>query len=280
MKKRKISISTIISILVFLVGLSLLLYPTISNYWNSFHQSRAIKEYTAKVAELDRSEYERILSSAKKYNENLIKNPIYTMSDSQKIDYESQLNVSGDGIMGYIDIPSINCSLPIYHGMDEAILQVAVGHIDWTSLPVGGKGTHCALSGHRGLPSAKLFTDLDRLVIGDIFQITVLDEILTYQVDQIVIVEPNDSTELEPQKDKDYCTLVTCTPYGINSHRLLIRGERTDNPKDTKTGIVASTAEKIEPIIIAPIIAAVILVILFIVILIRDRRERKKRKKS
>ena len=261
MKKKKRNWITPCLILILLVGLSLLLYPTVSDYWNSFHQSRAIASYAEDKA-------------AKKYNEALAKGDInYVLKDEQKEKYESLLNVSGTGVMGYIEIPSINCSLPIYHGTDEAALQIAVGHLEWTSLPTGGESTHCVLSGHRGLPSAKLFTDLDRLVEGDIFVLRVLDEVLTYEVDQILIVEPEETEDLQIEKGKDYCTLVTCTPYGINTHRLLVRGHRIENLEES--GIVRVTADaiQIQPLFVAPIVAIPMLLVLLIILLLPKKKK-------
>lgn len=224
MKKKGI-VSTIILILVFLSGLSLLLYPTLSDWWNSLHQSRTIARYAEAVANLDNDSYEALWTAAKDYNKSLVqKFNRFVLSDAEREEYESLLNISGNGIIGYIEIPTIGCSLPIYHGTDSAVLQIAVGHIEGSSLPVGGESTHCVLSGHRGLPSAKLFTNLNKLTEGDTFMLRVLDETLTYEVDQILIVEPEQVKALDIEADKDYCTLVTCTPYGINSHRLLVRG--------------------------------------------------------
>ena len=222
MKKKKGNFITILLVLILLAGLSLLLYPTVSDYWNSFHQTKAITAYAENVADLDQERYDEIWDAAKNYNASLIdRDSAYLLSDAQKKEYERLLDVSGLGIMGYIEIPGIDCSLPIYHGTEESVLQIAVGHLEWSSLPVGGTSTHCVLSGHRGLPSAKLFTNLDRLQTGDIFMLRVLDEILTYEVDQILIVEPQETGSLRIEEGKDYCTLVTCTPYGINTHRLL-----------------------------------------------------------
>ena len=274
MKKKKRNWITPFLILILLVGLSLLLYPTVSDYWNSFHQSRAIASYAEDVAKLDTVQYDDLWKAAKKYNEALAKGDInYVLKDEQKENYESLLNVSGTGVMGYIEIPSINCSLPIYHGTDEAALQIAVGHLEWTSLPTGGESTHCVLSGHRGLPSAKLFTDLDRLVEGDIFVLRVLDEVLTYEVDQILIVEPEETEDLQIEKGKDYCTLVTCTPYGINTHRLLVRGHRIENLEES--GIVRVTADaiQIEPLFVAPIVAIPMLLVLLIILLLRKKKK-------
>lgn len=266
--------STVILILVFLIGLSLLLYPTVSDHWNSYHQSQAIATYAQEVAELDEDRYNELWGVARAYNDSLAENPNpYVMTDEQKESYDKLLNVGGDGVMGYIEIPSIQCYLPIYHGTDEAVLQVAVGHLEWTSLPVGGEGSHCVLSGHRGLPSASLFTDLDELVVGDIFLLRVLDEMFTYEVDQILIVEPNDTQALMIEAGEDYCTLVTCTPYGINSHRLLVRGHRIENLSISKTVYVTADAMQIDPILVAPIIALPILLLLFVYLLIRYRKK-------
>ena len=185
-------LSTIMLILVFLTGLSLLLYPTVSDYWNSTHQSRAIANYAENVAHLDKARYQQLWQEAKDYNAALLERESgFVLPDAQRADYEQLLNVSGLGVMGHVEIPRIDCSLPIYHGTEESVLQIAVGHLEWSSLPVGGESTHCVISGHRGLPSAKLFTNLDQLEKGDIFLLRVLDEVLTYEVDQILIVEPH-----------------------------------------------------------------------------------------
>ena len=230
MRKKKGNYITILLVLILLVGLSLLLYPSVSDYWNSLHQTKAIATYAEEVANLNQDQYGEIWAAAESYNASLAdRDNAYLLSDAQKEEYERLLNVSGLGIMGYIEIPSIDCSLPIYHGTEESVLQIAVGHLEWSSLPVGGVSTHCVLSGHRGLPSAKLFTNLDKLQTGDIFMLRVLDNVLTYEVDQILIVEHQETGALRIEEGKDYCTLVTCTPYGINSHRLLVRGHRIEN---------------------------------------------------
>ena len=189
------------------------------------------------------------------------------MTEEEREKYDGLLNISDNGIIGHIEIPIINCSLPIYHGTDEAVLQIAVGHIEGTSLPVGGESTHCVLSGHRGLPSAKLFTDLDKLTEGDIFFIRVLDVILTYEVDRILIVEPYQIDSLEIEKEKDYCTLVTCTPYGINTHRLLVRGHRIENIEEAEIARVTADAIQIDPLLVAPIVAIPILIFLVILLM-------------
>lgn len=257
--------STVLLLVTLMIGISLLLYPTISDYWNSFHQSRAIAGYAEAVAEMDTVDYEKIWNDAVKYNKELqTRSNHWFLTEEQQEEYESMLNVSDNGIMGYIEIPSIKVSLPIYHGVDEGILQVAIGHIEGSSLPVGGKGSHCVISGHRGLPSAKLFTDLDQLAEGDIFMLRVLDETLTYEVDQILIVEPSDMSSLEFDEEKDYCTLVTCTPYGINSHRLLVRGHRVANLEESEEIRVTADAQQIDPVLITPALAGILLVLLLL----------------
>ena len=276
MKKKINNLITVFLVLILLAGLSLLLYPTFSDWWNSYHQTKAIASYVADVANLSNEDYEKIWKAATEYNASLSeRNSDYTLTEEQKKQYEQLLNVSGDGIMGYIEIPSINCSLPIYHGTQESVLQIAVGHIEWSSLPVGGASSHCVVSGHRGLPSAKLFTNLDELSKGDTFMLRVLDEVLTYEVDQILIVEPQDTGALQIEEGKDYCTLVTCTPYGINTHRLLVRGHRIDNIEEAKTIRVTADAIQIEPLLVAPVVATPILLLLIILLLL-PKQPRKK----
>ena len=268
-------LSTIVLVILLLIGLSLLLYPTVSDYWNSFHQTRAIATYAENVAALDNASYDAIWDAARQYNRNLCsRSNSFLLSEEQKAEYESLLDISGQGVMGYIEIPEIDVSLPIYHGTEDPVLQVAVGHLEWSSLPVGGESTHCVLSGHRGLHSAKLFTNLDKLREGDTFLLRVLDEILTYEVDQILIVEPQDTAALEIVEGQDYCTLVTCTPYGINTHRLLVRGHRIDNIEEVKTVRVTADAVQIEPMLVAPVVAIPMLLILLILLLLPRRRKK------
>lgn len=269
----------VLLIIVFLVGLSLLLYPTVSDYWNSLHQSSAIASYVEEIAEVNDDVYKEIWSSANAYNQKIAESGnIWTPDEEQLKEYEQQLSVSKTGIMGYIDIPAIDCRLPIYHGTDDAVLQVAVGHIEGSSLPVGGPNTHCVLSGHRGLPSAKLFTDLDKLSEGDIFMVQVLDETLTYEIKKVLIVKPYEVDALKIEEGKDLCTLVTCTPYGINSHRMLVQGSRIETEKEVQAARVTADAVQIEPLIIAPIVAAFFILILWILLLISIRgRKRAKR---
>ena len=266
-------LTTVVLSAVLMVGLGLVLYPSVSNYWNSIHQSRAIETYVAAVADMDEEEYETILNAAKEYNRELSETGVkWNLSEEEKKEYERQLNIEETGIMGYIDIPKIHVKLPIYHGTEEKTLETSIGHIEGTSLPVGGESSHCVLSGHRGLPSAKLFTDLDVLEEGDVFSMTVLNDTFSYEVDQIRIVEPADLTELRIFEGEDYCTLVTCTPYGINTHRLLVRGHRVDNP-DGDADVLAD-ALQIEPIYIVPFIAAFILLVLFVIMLVRTRKKK------
>ncbi len=276
MKKKTSNLITVILILILLVGLSLLLYPTASDYWNSFHQSRAIATYAEEVTNLDDDQYTELWESAKAYNTALAESETkYVLTEEEREEYESLLNISGTGIMGYVEIPGIACSLPIYHGTDDAALQIAAGHLEWTSLPTGGESTHCVISGHRGLPSAKLFTDLDRLEEGDVFMLCVLDEVLTYEVDQILIVEPQDTEALQIVQGEDYCTLVTCTPYGINTHRLLVRGHRIENIKEARATVVVADATQIEPLVVAPIVAIPMLLVLVIILLLPRQKTKK-----
>lgn len=271
----KKNLSSIILVLIFIIGLSLLLYPSFSDYWNSFHQSRAIASYAQTVTTIDDDQYEKMWAQAQEYNATLAKKQNrWVLSEEEYEEYEGLLNIGGTGIIGYIEIPNIKVSLPIYHGVDEAVLQIAVGHIEGSSLPVGGEGTHCVISGHRGLPSAKLFTNLDEMEEGDLFMLRVLDETLTYEVDQIRIVEPEDLSALEIEEGKDLCTLVTCTPYGINSHRLLVRGHRVENMESANSIRVTADAMQIDPVMVAPVIAVPILLILLIWLLVHYRKRR------
>lgn len=265
-KKSKDNFLTNELVFILIIGLSLLLYPTVSDYWNSFHQSEAVAGYVQKVQDMGQDKKDKMLADAKAYNQTLAKGvmPDLNLLNAEKSVYNKSLDVTGTGIMAYVDIPKINTALPIYHGTDDAILQVAVGHIPGTSLPVGGKGTHAVISGHRGLPSAKLFTDIDRLVDGDTFMIQVLDETLTYEVDQILTVLPDDVSALAIDPNQDYVTLVTCTPYGVNSHRLLVRGHRI--PNKIKNARVISEASRVEPLLVAPILAIFIFILLLLVI--------------
>lgn len=256
-------LTSIILYVVLIFGLCLLLYPTVADWWNSMHQSRAIASYVEAIEDMSGEELEALLEEARRYNRRLASSGIeFQLTEEQLAEYESILDVSGTGIMGYVRIPKINVSLPIYHGADEAVLQIAVGHIAGTSFPIGGENTHCVLSGHRGLPSARLFTDLDQILVGDVFTVTVLNETITYQVDQIRIVEPADVSELMIIPGEDHCTLVTCTPYGINTHRMLVRGIRIEDI-DEKV-MVDADAVQVHPYIVIP---AVVIPIVFLILL-------------
>ena len=277
MKKNKNRITTVLLALVFLAGLSLLLYPSVSDYWNSFHASRAVAAYAQEVADLNGAEYDALLEAARDYNARVAqRSNTFALTEAEAAEYQSLLNMDGTGIMGYIEIPNIKLSLPIYHGTEESVLQIAVGHLDWSALPVGGEGTHCVLSGHRGLPSAKLFTNLDQLREGDTFTLRVLDEVLCYEVDQIRIVEPQDTAALLPEPGQDLCTLVTCTPYGVNTHRLLVRGHRIETPDSADAIRVTSDAMQIEPILVAPAVGVPLVLLAVAILLLSDRRRRRK----
>ena len=283
-KEQKVNI---ILCLVILIGIGLLSYPTVSDWWNSFHQTRAVASYAAAVSQMKTEDYDRLFAEADDYNRKLAGTGMkWSMTDEEIQEYNNVLDISDNGIMGYIDIPRIRQTLPIYHGTDDAVLQVAIGHLAGTSLPVGGDSTHCVVSGHRGLPSARLFTDLDRLTVGDIWTMTVLNRTVTYEVDQIRIVEPEDLSELQIVQGRDYCTLLTCTPYGINSHRLLVRGHRIAN-LDGDANVTAD-AMQVDQTLVAIVVAIIILLILCVFLLItsskwyrqrRDRREMERRKK-
>lgn len=276
MKNKLINIFLILALVA---GLSLLLYPTVSDYWNSLHASQAVASYDQAVKSMDEGKYDELLQRAGQYNRDLfLRGTLFALTDEEREDYNSQLDIDGSGVMGYIEIPTIKVSLPIYHGTSDDVLQVAVGHLEWSSLPVGGESTHCVLSGHRGLPSAKLFTNLDQLTEGDLFVIRTLDEVLTYEVDRILIVLPSELQALAAEEGKDLCTLVTCTPYGINSHRLLVRGHRVETSLAQLSVRISADALVIDPYIVAPIVAAPMLLILLILMLVTTSPKHKKRK--
>ena len=275
MRKRKVI--TLILLGVFLAGLSLLLYPSVSSYWNSITQSRAIVDYDTIVKSLSPKDNTAYFDAADVFNQKIAADPDALYHADRFSTYSTTLDVTGTGIMGYITIPRIGVELPIYHGTDPSMLNHACGHIQGSSFPIAGKGTHAAISAHRGLPSAKLFTNLDQLEVGDTFTITVLDRVLTYEVDKISIVLPTETDELKIAEGKDYVTLMTCTPYGINTHRLLVRGRRVETPDQYKHLRVTAEALKIEPIIVAPIMALPMLLILLIGMLISTRKPKKTR---
>ena len=289
-KKRKHRVSNWVLVLILIIGIGIVAYPAFSEYWNSLHQTRAIMGYAERVAEMTNEEYEQVWNAALDYNERLLEKPNRWAIDSDCLDdYETQLNVDATGNMGYISIPKIDVNLPMYHGTSDMVLQTSIGHITGTSLPAGSAHTdpedwlkpdfasHCVLSGHRGLPSARLFSDLDAMEVGDLFYLTILDQTLTYQVDRITVIEPEDMTELEIVPGKDLCTLMTCTPYGINTHRLLVRGSRVENEKNYLEVRVTADAIRIEPAYVAPFIAIPVLVLmaLWVVLITSGKRKRK-----
>lgn len=264
MKEHKI---TMIMILFFFIGLLVFFYPTLSNYYNEKNQSRSIYNYENILKDADKIDFDKVKKNAYDYNEKLskLKEPLITYETLKN--YDEQLNINNDGMIGYLTIDKIKVELPIYHSVSETVLNSSVGHLEGSSLPIGGKGTHSILSAHRGLPSAKLFTELDKLEIGDTFKITILDETLVYKVDKISIVKPNDRKELKIDKDNDYVTLLTCTPYGINTHRLLVRGVRVQG--DIKKDYITTEGFKVNKLIVMPIIALPIIALLLIVLLIK-----------
>ena len=278
MKKNR---SNIILILIFLVGLSVMLYPTVSDYVNQKNQSRAVASYSEEVENLSDVDYQAYFDAADDYNRRLAETPDAFYRPEEVSGYTDTLDVSGTGIMGYITISKIGVELPVYHGTSDGVLQVAAGHLEGSSLPVGGAGTHAVISAHRGLPSAKLFTNLDELEVGDTFTLTVLDRVLTYEVDQISIVLPTETDLLQPVEGKDYVTLMTCTPYGINTHRLLVRGKRIENAENQKHIRVTADALRIEPIIVAPALAVPMLLVLLVVMLaVPHLRKRKNQREE
>ena len=245
-------LTTFLLILLFLAGLSLMLFPTVSDVSNSYQASRDITDYAESVQSIPDEDYSAYIRAAQDYNRRMAEaGTQYHLADAERVEYNRLLDITGTGIMGYISIPAIDVSLPIYHGTEESILSKAVGHLDWTSLPVGGGTSHCVLSGHRGLPTARLFTNLDKLAEGDTFMLQILNETFTYQVDQILVVLPEESEELALIDGQDCCTLVTCTPYGINTHRLLVRGRRIENAPDTPSVIILSDARLLQPFWVA-----------------------------
>lgn len=274
-KKNGISLSTIIAVAILLVGLSVLLYPTVSNYWNSFHESRAVANYDETIANMEEEDYDALFAEAKAYNEEL-NQLLFPFEQYEEIEdkYYKCLDVTGNGIIGYVSIPKIGVELTIYHGTSDEVLNHAAGHLEGSALPVGGDGTHTVISAHRGLPSAKLFTDLDKLEFGDIFKITVLNQVLTYEVDQILIVEPSQLEALNRVQGKEYATLFTCTPYGINSHRLFVRGHRVETEEGSV--VVHPDAMKIPVYVVLPAIIIPVLFILLVILLIVYRKPPKK----
>ena len=278
-KKKGNSGSTIMLLAIFFVGLCVLLYPTISDFWNEKRQSQAIINYDDLIVDLTPEDYSKLFEGADTYNKKL-RSMDFPFLNHKNIseEYYNTLNVNGDGMMGYLTIEKIKVQLPIYHGTSDKVLNSAVGHVEGSSIPVGGKNTHAVLSAHRGLPSAKLFTNLDKLEKGDVFTIRILDRTITYQVDQVLIVLPEETNDLNVVSGEDYCTLVTCTPYGINTHRMLVRGTRIENIEPEKVINVITEAYQIDPLIVTPAVAAPMLGLLLIGMLIKSSRNSKKKK--
>ena len=276
--KKKGNLSTILLILILVMGLSLMLYPTVSEAWNTRYHKRTIDNYENAVAQMDTSQYEAMWDEAVVFNARTPQgDTAFVLSDEEKVTYASLLNLTDDGIMGYVEVPSIGAKLALYHGTSDTVLQVGVGHLEWSSLPVGGEGTHAILSGHRGLPSARLFTDLDQLEKGDVFMLHILHETLTYEVDQILIVLPDETEALLVEEGKDLCTLVTCTPYGVNSHRLLVRGHRVENAAQAVKVRVTADALRVSSLGVAAVLYVPILLLFLSVQLLVDRRTNRKR---
>jgi len=263
MKSRK---TTIILLISFFIGLSVLLYPSLSSFWNSRTQSEAIVDYESMLEQFKPEDYTALFEQAQAYNQDLLRLKEPLLHYHQLAQYHTVLNVSGTGMMGYVTIPKISQELPVYHGTSDSVLSVAVGHLEGTSLPVGGKSTHSVVSAHRGLPTAVLFTHLDRMELGDTFYFTILDRTITYEVDQIRIVEPNDTSLIQITEDKDYCTLLTCTPYGINTQRLLVRGHQVDATQ-TRNIYIANDAYRIEPLVVMPFVALPIIFVLLVYVM-------------
>lgn len=277
MKRYIINLTLVITLLI---GIALLLYPSISEYVNSKTQSQVIESYAQQIDNMTSEETEKVLEAARQYNEKLSATAGAFYNPALLDGYYKLLNVSGNGVIGYIGINKIKLELPIYHSVAEQVLQIATGHLEGSSLPIGGASTHAVISGHRGLPSAKLFTDLDKLDLGDTFYISVLNQLITYQVDQIKTVKPTEVQDLQILPGKDYCTLFTCTPYGINTHRLLIRGKRIENDKKQSLTYVPNEAFEISPFIVTPIVAAPMLLILLVLLLVSGAKANRKKNKS
>ena len=280
-KKGGGNLSTIALVAIFFVGLSVLLYPTISDFWNEKRQSQAIINYDELIVDIDPEDYSALFDKADNYNKK-IRNMQFPFLNHKNIkdEYLSTLDVNGDGLMGYITIEKIKVQLPVYHGTSDKVLNSAVGHVEGSSLPVGGESTHAVLSAHRGLPSAKLFTNLDKMEIGDIFTIRILDRTVTYQVDQILIVLPHETENLNIVSGEDYCTLVTCTPYGINTHRMLVRGTRIENIEPDRVINVITEAYQIDPLLVTPAVAAPMLGLLLIMLIVKSRKPGNKKSKK
>ena len=273
-KKKQSNIANYLFVLIFVAGLSVFLYPTVSDYVNSRNQSRALSNYDQLLETLSEEDYTALWNEAYAYNEKLYQNGSrFNMTEAELEEYRHTLNPTGTGLMGSIEIDKIDVNLPIYHETTEAVLQVGVGHLEGSSLPTGTKNTHAVLSGHRGLPSAKLFSDLDQLEVGDTFLVRILDQTFAYQVDQINIVLPQDTGHLGIVPGEEYCTLITCTPYGVNTHRMMVRGRRVDYSEEVRL-IVPADATKYAALMVAPFIGGPVIVLILIVYLIMPARRR------
>lgn len=276
-KKLKKQIPNIIFGLIFLAGLCIFLYPSVSNYINSKHQSHVVKGYQEALVSITEDDYDRLWREAIAYNEELAQRPMsFKLTDDQLAEYNKIMDPTGTGVIGTIEIENIGVNLPIYHGTEETVLQTGIGHLEGTSFPTGTKSTHAILSGHRGLPSAKLFTDLDQMIVGDTFLLHIMNQTFAYQVDQINIVLPEETQDLAIVDGKEYVTLVTCTPYGVNTHRLLVRAKRVDYNEETKL-IVPADATRYNNMIVAPFIAAPMILLLFVIFLFLTRKPKEKK---
>lgn len=272
--KLKKNLPNIILAIFFIIGLCIFLYPSVSDLVNEWAQDREVSQYESKVSELSYDIYEKMIFEAQEYNKSLVgKNLLSNNENIENTNYKKILSIENTGVIGYLKIPKINVKLPIYHGTDASILQIGVGHLEGSSFPVPGETVHTVLSGHTGLPSSKLLTDLVELEVGDTFSIVILNQIYTYEVDQILVVEPDQTDALELIDGKQYATILTCTPYGVNSHRLLVRGFLRDNIVNVD---VSSEAVIIDSNIIVPIIAVPLIVILFIVMINIRKKKRGK----
>lgn len=267
-------ITTALLLIAFFAGLVLLVYPPFSEWYNSYHQSRVVISYAESVSNIDQERYEQTLQEAREYNARLAERGIIWEPTEQELAvYNEMLNITDDNVMAYIDIPKIGVLLPIYHGTSDKVLQTAIGHLEGSSLPVGGESSNCLLSGHRGMPNARLFTDIVKLNEGDVFMIRTLNEVLTYEVDQINIIEPYDLSLLNIDEGKDWCTLITCTPYGVNTHRYIVRGHRIETVDETSV-IVPADALQLESRFVAVIIAMPILMFLVVVLLLKTGKRK------
>ncbi len=273
MKKKSGAVSTIIFTIILLLGLAIMLYPIVSDWWNSKVQTRAVADYDKVVAEMDDSEYEIMLNQARDYNKRIAALSAPFAEENALEDYYDILDVSGSGVMGYITIPIIQVELPIYHGTDVAVLNVAAGHLQGSTFPIGGENTHAVISAHRGLPTSRLFTDLDKLVVGDTFTITILNEVYTYEVEEILIIEPQQVEKLAIIPNGDYVTLMTCTPYGVNTHRLLLRSKRIDTVYQSTVRVV-SDAVQVDPLLVVPLLSTPLLIALIIFWILTGRKKK------